>query len=37
MSEAPRFERLHLREALSLLGWAAALGLAASGKFLFGT
>ncbi|MET4256353.1 hypothetical protein ABIC09_001284 [Bradyrhizobium sp. S3.12.5] len=37
MSETSRFERLGRREALSLLGWAAVLGLAASGTFLFGT
>jgi hypothetical protein len=37
MSETSRFERIDRREAFSLLGWAAALGLAASGAFLFGT
>ena len=37
MSATLRSERVDRREALSLLGWAAALGLAASGTFLFGT
>lgn len=37
MSERSNSERLDRREALSLLGWAAALGIATSGTFLFGT
>jgi len=37
MSETPRFQRLDRREALSLLGWPAVLGLATSGTVLLGT
>jgi hypothetical protein len=37
MSETSRFERINRREAFSLLGLAAALGLATSGTFLLGT
>jgi hypothetical protein len=36
MSETSRSERIDRRRALSLLGWAAVLGLATSGTFLFG-
>jgi len=36
MSERSNSEQLARREALSLLGWAAAFGIAASGIFLFG-
>jgi hypothetical protein len=37
MSETSWSERIDRRGALSLLGWAAVLGLAASGTVLFGT
>jgi hypothetical protein len=37
MSERSNSELLARREALSLLGWAAALGIATSGTFLFGS
>jgi hypothetical protein len=37
MNEKSSSERLARREALSLLGWAAALGIATSGTFLFAT
>jgi len=37
MSETSRSERIDRRGALSLLRWAAVLGLAASGTVLLGT
>jgi len=37
MGEFSRVERIARREALSLLGWAAVLGIATSGTFLFTT
>ena len=37
MSERSKSQGVDRREALSLLSWAAVLGLATSGTFLFGT